>query len=179
MNPTWVFGYGSLVWRPAFAFDERKPALIEGWTRRFWQASPDHRGTEEAPGRVVTLVETAGATCTGMVYRLPPSSQDQILAALDHREKAGYLQIRCPVHLHDGRTIPDGLVYIAGPTNANFIGPAPLQQMARHIADSVGPSGANVEYLMRLETALAELGATDPHVSDLCAAVRRLQDERG
>jgi len=63
----WVFGYGSLIWRPAMAYVARRASRIDGWARRFWQASTDHRGTVEAPGRVLTLVESDGAVW-GMAY---------------------------------------------------------------------------------------------------------------
>ena len=67
----WVFGYGSLVWRPALPFCERGVGFIEGWVRRFWQGSMDHRGVPEAPGRVVTLAPEPGAECWGVGYRVP------------------------------------------------------------------------------------------------------------
>ena len=88
----WLFGYGSLIFKADFPFLERHPASIAGWSRRFWQGSHDHRGTPDAPGRVVTLVEDPGAVCHGRAYRVSSDT----LAHLDHREKNGYLRFVTP-----------------------------------------------------------------------------------
>ena len=80
---TWIFGYGSLIWNPAFPYDTSRRAVVRGWRRRFWQASPDHRGVPDAPGRVVTLVEEAEASCWGRAFRLDEPDRDQIIADLD------------------------------------------------------------------------------------------------
>jgi hypothetical protein len=87
-HSVWLFGYGSLIFKADFPYIERRPASIAGWTRRFWQGSHDHRGTEAAPGRVATLVEQAGAHTAGMAYLITP----EVFAHLDHREKNGYLR---------------------------------------------------------------------------------------
>ncbi|MEH6709085.1 MAG: gamma-glutamylcyclotransferase [Alloalcanivorax venustensis] len=158
----WLFGYGSLIFKADFPFLERRPASIEGWARRFWQGSHDHRGTPERPGRVLTLVERPGTVCAGMAYRVAPS----VFEHLDVREKNGYLRFATPMTFADGGH-EEGLVYIATEDNAAFLGPAPEDEIARHIDGSHGPSGANRDYLLRLAEALRELGAEDEHVFGL------------
>ena len=58
-----ILGYGSLIFKADFPFLERRPASIEGWARRFWQGSHDHRGTPERPGRVLTLCYNKSCGC--------------------------------------------------------------------------------------------------------------------
>jgi len=158
----WMFGYGSLIFKADFPFLERRPAYIAGWSRRFWQGSHDHRGTETAPGRVVTLTPDAGATCHGMAYLVTPEE----FAHLDYREKNGYLRLATDIHFEDGSSA-EGLVYIATHENAAYLGPASERDIARQIASAAGPSGPNSEYLLELAKALRELGKFDPHVFEI------------
>lgn len=170
---TWVFGYGSLIWRPSFPAVERRAASLAGYTRRFWQGSIDHRGTPEAPGRVVTLIEDASASCQGVAYHIAPHDEEAVLAHLDVREQNGYERLLRPLRLdHDEGPVVEGLIYLAGPTNPSFLGPAPLEAIARQVLASRGPSGPNAEYLLRLAEALRELGAHDDHVFSLESLVR-------
>jgi cation transport regulator ChaC len=158
-HSVWLFGYGSLIFKADFPFIERRPASIAGWTRRFWQGSHDHRGTESAPGRVATLVAAPDAVCAGMAYLVTPEE----FAHLDHREKNGYLRLAVEIHFDAGGS-EEGLVYIATEDNAAFLGPASERDIARQIAASSGPSGRNRDYLVDLAHALRELGKDDPHV---------------
>ena len=159
----WVFGYGSLVWRPSFPFTEREPAWIHGFVRRFWQGSTDHRGVPGAPGRVVTLIEQPGALCWGMAYHVAPDDRDEVLATLDHREKGGYDRRGVTIHFRDREPVT-GLVYLATAENPNYLGPASLDEIATQVRGSVGPSGDNVDYVESLARALREMGAEDEHV---------------
>lgn len=164
----WIFGYGSLVWRPDFPFADRRPAFVEGWARRFWQGSTDHRGVPGAPGRVVTLVEAPGAVCWGMGYRIASADAAPVLAHLDHREKGGY-RVECVVlrFAPKDTAAHDGLVYRATPENPNYLGPADAAAIAAQVQRSVGPSGPNIDYVLRLAEALREIGADDPHVFEI------------
>jgi cation transport protein ChaC len=165
----WVFGYGSLIWRPDFPFAQRKRACVDGWARRFWQGSHDHRGTPDAPGRVVTLVPDAGARCIGIAYLI----EHDVFDHLDHREKNGYERHDVPLAFDDGRGA--GVMYVAHHGNHAFLGDAPLDAIARQILVSRGPSGANVEYLYELAHALRDLDVDDRHVFELEARVKSLE----
>ncbi|WP_336365516.1 gamma-glutamylcyclotransferase [Marinobacter sp. C2H3] len=168
----WLFGYGSLIYKVDFPYLERRPAAIRGWARRFWQGSHDHRGTPEAPGRVVTLIEAPGTECRGMAYRVSP----EVFEHLDEREKNGYLRFSTPMTFDDG-TRAEGLVYIATPDNAAFLGDAPESAIAGQIARAHGPSGANADYLLQLADSLRALGDDCPHTFAIEAHLRPLLAE--
>ncbi len=96
----WIFGYGSLVWRPDFKFAEKCPATVNGMVRRFWQGSTDHRGIPGKPGRVVTLETKVGATCRGMAYKINAADVNPTIGALNFREKGGYRLETIKLTLH-------------------------------------------------------------------------------
>ncbi|OAB63117.1 gamma-glutamylcyclotransferase [Leptolyngbya valderiana BDU 20041] len=159
----WVFGYGSLIYKVDFPVLERAIATIEGWERRFWQASHDHRGTPDSPGRVLTLVPAPGKECRGVAWRVEHSVYEH----LDHREKNGYERHRVAMKL-EGRSEPvQGTFYVAPRDNPAFLGPEEPDAMAAQIASSKGPSGSNRDYLLQLAEALRGIGAEDDHVFDL------------
>ena len=167
----WIFGYGSLIWRPAFPFVERRGASLAGCARRFWQGSTDHRGVPGAPGRVVTLEQGEGFRCGGAAYRIGESDADKVLDNLDHRERGGYERLQLELSFTDGG-VAEGLVYIATPDNPNYLGPAPLEAIAAQVAQAHGPSGSNAEYVLRLADSLRELAFHDDHVFELERLVR-------
>ena len=156
----WVFGYGSLIYKADFPYLERETGTLHGWTRRFWQGSHDHRGTPEAPGRVVTLIPCPGAVCRGAAYRVDAS----VFAHLDHREKNGYQRHRTPLTLDRRALTVDGVFYVATADNPAYLGPAQPPELAAHIHRSTGPSGSNADYLLALAAALRELEDHDEHV---------------
>ncbi|KAJ5032685.1 uncharacterized protein L3040_009280 [Drepanopeziza brunnea f. sp. 'multigermtubi'] len=183
----WLFGYGSLIWKPPPHFDRRVPGWVTGYVRRFWQASEDHRGTPEAPGRVVTLIErsfwetlddphSGSDKVWGTAYRIQAGKEAEVREYLDIREINGYTIHYTPFHPSDGSATIRTLVYIGTPDNDQFMGPQDPQRLAEHIHRSVGPSGLNRDYLLSLDTALNTLSAEsrDEHIKDLALRVREL-----
>lgn len=169
-EPEWIFGYGSLIWRPDFPFAEQAPGRIHGYKRRFWQGSPDHRGTENKPGRVVTLIPHEDEPCEGMAFRLNEHERDEVMAHLDHREKGGYDRKVVEITLHSGEVV-SGITWYATHDNPWFLGEADVVEIAKHILECVGPSGPNIEYLERL----FHVQSHDPHISDIMLAVHELR----
>lgn len=173
-DPLWIFGYGSLVWRPAFPFEEQRAARLDGWKRRFWQGSTDHRGVPGAPGRVVTLLEDEGEHCWGKVFRVAALDVEAVLERLDHREQGGYDRYVVEAAVEDGSSV-QALMWVARHDNENYLGEAPLPDIARQVLASTGPSGPNDRYVLELDRSLREMGVDDPHVSELAKLVRGLR----
>lgn len=174
----WFFGYGSLIWRPEFAFSARHPGYIDGWARRFWQGSPDHRGTPDRLGRVVTLVQEPGARCWGMAYRVHAAEVPAVLATLDHRESGGYERLPVTIHMAAAPTGVAGQTYVATSENPHYLGPAALADMVAQILVGHGQSGPNRDYVLRLAESLRAMDATDPHVFELADQIRAAIDKK-
>lgn len=164
----WIFAYGSLMFRPSFSFAAREPAYIDGFARRFWQGSTDHRGVPGAPGRVVTLSASVSARCDGLAFGVPMGDVATVLDALDFRERGGYSRLELPLRRSiDGSVLGTGLVYRANPDNDNWLGDAPADVIAAQVRSSSGPSGHNADYVIGVARALVEIGAVDEHVFEI------------
>ncbi|KAK0407664.1 hypothetical protein QR680_003520 [Steinernema hermaphroditum] len=136
---------------------------VQGYARRFWQLSPDHRGTPEMPGRVVTIVPQQGSSVWGMAYLVPEEHTKQTKEYLDFRERAGY---RCDeVMFHpDDKSPPFPLnVYISIGEDNPLNKPSEDDQIAHDIIKSRGHSGTNLEYALRLADGVRRMA---PHVKD-------------
>src|SRR5690349_19514370 len=127
-RPLWVFGYGSLLFRPGFPYEERRPALVRGYRRRLDQGSPDHRGTPERLGRVATLLRDPDASSSGAVFRVAERDAEMVLKDLDHREKGGYERLELEATLLDSSTTVLATTWIASPDNPYHLGPAALPE---------------------------------------------------
>ncbi|KAJ5118699.1 hypothetical protein N7448_010406 [Penicillium atrosanguineum] len=172
----WVFGYGSLIWKPPPHYDQRVPGYIDGYVRRFWQ---------------LAKVESESASTGkvwGAAYHIPSSHAEEVHDYLDEREIDGYSVHYTPFHpFSEGSTMVAGdlapiicMVYIGQPSNPQFLrDPAQRepQDVAQFISAGHGQSGKGTEYLYLLEKSLQGLGlgTADVHVTDLVRRVKAIE----
>ena len=187
-SPLYIFGYGSLMFRPqeSFAACERVDGVVEGWRRVWAQRSCDHRGEPHMPGLVVTVLSDAElevlgqrqatgppSRVHGVAYRIPDEQVAHVLDELDFREKGGYTRAVVevlPTHptgtssTSTSSTSSNGgmikaLLYTANAENPNFHQPSTLEEAAHIVAWGRGPSGENKEYLLEVDAYLRRVGA--------------------
>lgn len=170
----WVFGYGSLMWRPGFAFRERHRAHLRGYHRALCVFSHVHRGTPATPGLVLGL--DRGGRCRGVAFQVPADEEASTLAYLREREQvtAVYLERRVRIRLDDGREV-GAVTYVADRTHPQYAGRLPLEDLLRLVRQGVGVSGANPDYVRATHQHLIELGVSDPVLAGIAA--RLAQDD--
>jgi glutathione-specific gamma-glutamylcyclotransferase len=158
----WVFGYGSLIWRPGFACEERVPARLTGAHRALCVYSFVHRGTPERPGLVLGLDH--GGTCRGIAYRVSASARRQTLAYLRGREQVTKVYRECvrPVTLADGpeRRVT-AVCYVVDRSHPQYAGRLSLSEQLHLVRQGHGISGANRDYVVATVAALEGLGYRD------------------
>lgn len=167
----WVFGYGSLMWRPGFAFDDVRRAEAIGYARSFCIYSTHHRGSHERPGLVLGL--DRGGACAGRAYRVSPAGRADVIAYLRAREQINGVYRECwvPVWLDDLHRQVLALTYVAERAHPSYAGRLPFRQQVRLIRAARGQSGANVDYLVSTTRHLAEIGVRDRYLERLVSAI--------
>jgi len=155
----WVFGYGSLLWRPELDFVERRPARLHGWHRALRMWSHVNRGTPDCPGLVFGLL--SGGSCRGMVFRLPRAAGAQGLAQLWQREMV--------TGVYDPRWLPcdtpggkvRALAFTLSRRSPHHTGPLPDEEYRRIFSTAHGRFGSTHDYARDTYEELRRLGIED------------------
>ena len=166
----WVFGYGSLMWRPGFPAVERRHARVYGYHRSLCVYSHVHRGTPERPGLVLGL--DRGGCCHGVAFRVAAGEAAATLRYLREREQITgvYRERHLPVQLDDGRAVP-ALAYVVDRSHPQYAGRLPDPDVLRLVRQGEGVSGANPDYVRSTYEHLIEMGVTDPLLHRLAKAL--------
>ncbi|MEO1206701.1 MAG: gamma-glutamylcyclotransferase [Pseudomonadota bacterium] len=179
----WVFGYGSLMWRPGFAFGKRSRARVHGLTRRLCVLSVHHRGTERRPGLVLGL--DRGGACDGIAFWVPANEAMAVRAYLKSREQVNgvYREARVKISLLDDlagppdigatsvKNRPEQMVmattFIAERAHPSYQPELRLCEQARIVTGASGLSGHNIGYVVNTVRHLRELAIKDPGLERL------------
>jgi cation transport protein ChaC len=169
----WVFGYGSLMWRPGFAFLERVPAHLIGAHRALCVYSFVHRGTPERPGLVLGL--DRGGACRGIAFRVAAHLRDETVAYLREREQvtAVYREAVRSVWIETGeRQRVSALCYVVDRGHEQYAGRLTLDEQARLVRQGHGRSGANRDYVISTVSELESQGYRDGDLHKLAEMLR-------
>ena len=166
----WVFGYGSLMWRPGFPFIDRRRATLHGWRRAFCIYSVHHRGTYARPGLVLGLAP--GGSTRGVAYRVAAKDWAEVYAYLREREQPTetYVEAWRDARI-DGEGAASSLVFLSDPKHPQWAGALTLERQAELIDGATGLSGRNIDYLRDLVLHLREEGVRDHGMERLLGMV--------
>jgi cation transport protein ChaC len=169
----WVFGYGSLIWRPGFEFLARVEARLVGAHRALCVYSFVHRGTPERPGLVLGLDQ--GGACRGMAYRVAAKRRAETIAYLRAREQVTMVyreSIRAIWLKGEPSRRVSALTYTVDRGHAQYAGRLTLEQQLHHVRQGHGKSGTNRDYVIATVAALEQLGL---HETELHLLAERLK----
>jgi cation transport protein ChaC len=169
-NDLWVFGYGSLMWRPGFDFVERQLGWLRGYHRALCVYSHVHRGTPQRPGLVLGL--DRGGSCRGVAFRVEAAKADATIAYLRAREQVTsvYVERRARVRLDDRREV-EAIAYVVDRNHAQYAGKLPLDDIVAMVRDGKGQSGDNPAYVLNTHRHLAELSVRDDVLARVVSAL--------
>jgi len=166
MSDFWVFGYGSLIWRPGFDFIEESKAVLYGKHRSLCVHSFVHRGTKEAPGLVLGLDK--GGSCIGLARKVEAAKRQAVIAYLRERELVTnvYLETWVNIKLADGRKV-DALTYVVDRAHQQYAGTFDHREFVKRIQSAEGKSGKNIDYVTSTIASLKELNIRDKGLEKL------------
>jgi cation transport protein ChaC len=175
----WVFGYGSLMWRPGFDFVERVEARLIGAHRALCVYSFVHRGTPEHPGLVLGLDH--GGACRGVAFRVEAAKRADTVAYLRSREQVTMVyrefirQVR--LKITPERQVP-ALCYMVDRGHPQYAGRLSLDEQLHLVRQGHGMSGHNRDYVIQTVAALEQLGYRETELHLLAERLKGVHETR-
>lgn len=166
----WVFGYGSLMWKPGFEFIEQVAARLIGEHRALCVYSFDHRGTPEKPGLVLGL--DRGGACRGVAFRVAAKLRHDTIAYLRAREQTThvYREVMRSVWLeNEARQRVSALAYVVDRGHVQYAGRLSLAEQLRFVQQGHGRSGNNRDYVLATVKSIEAQGFRDAQLHQLAS----------
>ncbi len=173
----WVFGYGSLIWRPGFEYVERRPARIIGLHRSLCVYSFVHRGTPERPGLVLGL--DLGGACRGIAYRVAAGKRAATLVYLRGREQATAVYretVRVAWLAGRPERQVDAVCYAVDRGHPQYAGRLTHDRQMHLVRQGHGRSGNNRDYVIETVSALEALKIRDAELHLLAERLKGSRD---
>ncbi|AEG92218.1 Candidate cation transport protein [Ramlibacter tataouinensis TTB310] len=166
----WIFGYGSLIWKPDFDYAERRPARVHGWHRALKMWSRINRGTPERPGLVFGLL--SGGCCQGMVFRIPQASGREVLTRLWQREMVTAVYDPRWLTCHTTHGPVTALAFTLSRSSPSHTGTLSEEEYRRIFDGACGIYGTTLDYAERTLEELRRMNIRDRHLERLLRLVR-------
>ena len=157
--PVWLFGYGSLMWNPAFSYAERRSGTLRGWRRRFCLWMRLGRGTPEQPGLMLAL--DRGGTTRGVAFRLAQGEERAELLLVWRREMFTAAYHARWVSLTTDEGPVHAIALVVNREHDQYAAGIDEDEVVKHIASAHGPLGSSAEYLFETLAHLEQLGLRD------------------
>ncbi len=170
----WVFGYGSLIWNPAFHYVESRIGTIHGYHRRFCLWTHLGRGSPEQPG--LTLGLEPGGSCRGVVLRPAPEDMDHELSIVWRREMVTGAYRPRWVNVDAGGERLRAIAFVINHAHPRYAGRLAEAQMVEVLATATGQLGACADYLFNTVRHLEDIGVPDRRLRRLAEKVARRLD---
>ena len=166
----WVFGYGSLMWNPAFHYVEARSGLVHGYHRSYCMWTAGGRGTPGLPGLMLAM--DLGGACRGMAFRIAPDLVHEELEIVWRREMIGRAYRARWVTVRTGEGKVRALTFVIDRRYIRYAGKVSRDVQAAHIATAVGRMGTCREYLENTVAHLDALGIGDGPMHHMLERVR-------
>jgi len=171
MQQFWIFGYGSLMWKPGFDYVAHEPALLTGLHRSLCVRSFVHRGTPEKPGLVLGL--DRGGSCHGLAFAIAPSKWSDTVAYLRSREQVTmvYVEQTRKISLLESQRPVRALTYVVDRSHRQYAGNLGTSELIEMIRNGEGVSGRCRDYVRNTVNHLREMGIRDRKLEHLADAI--------
>ena len=161
----WVFGYGSLLWNPAFLYEQDIPAKLHGYRRHYCLHLTMGRGSPQKPGIMLAL--DAGGSCNGHAFKIPPHLVDSETTILWRREMISGAYLPKWISLQIDGKRQTGMTFVVNRQHSRYLPHLEEAELLKRLSQGEGHLGSSREYLENTVTHLEDREVKDAYLHHL------------